>query len=438
MTSTALGTAFDTLATIFGVGVDLASIFSKPPGTPSNIVTIYTGEQDPRNVSSEVDLGKSIGGDAPGVTVWDGVGHLIGTSAEEGQIGVGSSAQYSFESGDDKRAGQYVSVSAGGTDGVCIAVVTLNTASGNDYAWFGDVGRLCGVPWYYSSAIFATRVPACVWIDTNGDKGHKYNGFSIHMPSFWDKNREPEAAKARQAQWDQRPELMCKSNPRFTMWDDIVPDNDVPMFLDVLQMTDGPDTERDQTAVLDPINWDVTETGEITGPIPKAKDGSACFAHPDDCHPSGPSAEENLKLNDPVDATRRRRGLRRRQEITARIMPDDLRISSFPEHSAKQLCEDAVSEGPDFVSLTEGLFCDMSTLDNRKQLYPLCSTSLETNCFEMDTYTIRGIGAGTTAPYPTNTTAAGLTLGPTTAVAHVAAAVSSVPSKAYTNVQTWG
>ncbi len=438
MTTGQVGTVLDTLATIFGVGVDLSSFFGQKDNIISNAVRIYAGEQTPDDSASGVDIGKSPGGHVPGVSIWDVVGSLIGTKEGDGTIGRGSFHEYSFDTGADQRAASYISVSAGGSDGLCIAAITMTTSSGNDYAWFGDVGKLCGVPWYYSSTQLKDKIPNCVWIDTNADKGHKYNGLSVHMPSFWNNNREAEQVEARVQQLIQNPELMCKSKPRFSMWDNIIPENDIPMFLDVLEMSDGPDSEDDQKTVLDPARWSQTDTGYIKGPIPKFEDGSVCFPHPDDCHPSGPSAEEDLTLNSPVGATKRKRGLRRRQEVSARVMPDDLRISSFAQHSARQLCEDAMSEGPDFVSLAEGLFCDMSTLDNRKQLYPLCSATVTTTCFDLDTYSIRGAGGGTVPLYTTNTTTAGLTLGSTTAVARIAAAVPSVPSKAYTNVQTWG
>ena len=45
--------------------------------------------------------------------------------------------------------------------------------------------------------------------------------------------------------------------------------------------------------------------------------------------------------------------------------------SPHQTHSARELCESALSHGPDFVSLSEGVFCDMDT----KTHWPLCSSS---------------------------------------------------------------
>jgi hypothetical protein len=46
-------------------------------------------------------------------------------------------------------------------------------------------------------------------------------------------------------------------------------------------------------------------------------------------------------------------------------------ISSLPRSSAEDLCAHRNSMGPDFVSLREKAFCDMSA----KELYPLCDVS---------------------------------------------------------------
>lgn len=268
------------------------------------------------------------------------------------------------------------------------------------------------------------------------------------MPSFWDKNRDPEAAEARKKQLEDDPALMCKSKPRFTMWDEIVSQNSIPYFLLSLKMEGGPDSEKDILTAFnknsDQDLWSDSDTGVIKGQVGvggvRSNDGDPCSASRDDCHPSGPSAEEDLALNKPVDPTRRMGKLRRRQGLGARIMPDDLNISPHPYHSARKLCEDAFSEGPDFVSLAEGLYCDMSTLDNRKQLYPLCSEAAVTNCFDMDTYIIRG-GDGSEniseVAIPSSTVSAGLSLVSGASITRVAVATSIVPSKTYTNVNTW-
>lgn len=134
------------LATIFGVGVDVSGLFGGEANTPSNVTRIHVGQQEGADGKVGNGPGGSPGGHAPGITIWDGIGKLIGTIEGKGNIGGASLKDYSFDTGADNRAAEYVSVSAAGTDGICIQAVTLNAANGNDYAWFGDVGQVCGVP----------------------------------------------------------------------------------------------------------------------------------------------------------------------------------------------------------------------------------------------------------------------------------------------------
>lgn len=62
---------------------------------------------------------------------------------------------------------------------------------------------------------------------------------------------------------------------------------------------------------------------------------------------------------------------------------NDTRLVTSPRESqtATELCEAPNSSGPDFVSLMEGLYCDMTT----RELLPICSlTGLSENCFDLD------------------------------------------------------
>ncbi|KAL8865488.1 MAG: hypothetical protein Q9174_006859 [Haloplaca sp. 1 TL-2023] len=88
-------------------------------------------------------------------------------------------------------------------------------------------------------------------------------------------------------------------------------------------------------------------------------------------------------------------------------------MSTHEGHSAKELCEHDTSAGPDFVSMKEGLFCDMS----EKKLWPLCDgvggkegqgngdiqaisdnnekreePAASVSCFDTKTKTMRGAG----------------------------------------------
>lgn len=54
-------------------------------------------------------------------------------------------------------------------------------------------------------------------------------------------------------------------------------------------------------------------------------------------------------------------------------------VSNKVQHRAENMCSSDTSWGPDFVG-TDGMFCDMGT----KTLTPLCSTSSEDGCLDID------------------------------------------------------
>lgn len=69
---------------------------------------------------------------------------------------------------------------------------------------------------------------------------------------------------------------------------------------------------------------------------------------------------------------------------------NSLVTSRNPSHSARTLCESASSVGPDFVSLSEGLFCDMS----QKIILPVCNEFSKSDCFDRESNTTRGSEIG--------------------------------------------
>ncbi|KAI9159105.1 hypothetical protein HJFPF1_07113 [Paramyrothecium foliicola] len=61
---------------------------------------------------------------------------------------------------------------------------------------------------------------------------------------------------------------------------------------------------------------------------------------------------------------------------------DGLVVSSRGGHNATDLCHDTNSYGPDFVSLVEGVYCNMET----RETLPLCTGDPTTGeCFDVDT-----------------------------------------------------
>ncbi len=67
------------------------------------------------------------------------------------------------------------------------------------------------------------------------------------------------------------------------------------------------------------------------------------------------------------------------------LFDDRLVVSNMTTHSARILCEHENSFGPDFVSIREQLYCDMS----QKSLYNLCSTGKKSCCFDLEQNTLK-------------------------------------------------
>ncbi|OIW25645.1 hypothetical protein CONLIGDRAFT_647387 [Coniochaeta ligniaria NRRL 30616] len=72
---------------------------------------------------------------------------------------------------------------------------------------------------------------------------------------------------------------------------------------------------------------------------------------------------------------------------------DRLAISHLPAHTATEVCRSTTSWGPDFVSVVEGLYCDMC----ERMLWNLCSGATGTYCFDLERRELRlpvGEGGG--------------------------------------------
>ena len=84
------------------------------------------------------------------------------------------------------------------------------------------------------------------------------------------------------------------------------------------------------------------------------------------------------------------RRVKQRDTPVKRIRPRSAAMNSSiisstdPSHSAVKLCDSDTSYSPDFVSLSEGIFCDMAT----KTPWPLCSKSVADNCYDWDSHTL--------------------------------------------------
>ena len=343
------------------IGV-LPAILS-PPG--HNIgVRIYSG----LGASSATGTG----GDAPTVALWNSIGDFLGSSGETDQVvGNGNYLDMPVKTTSQTLA-EYMAVASYRSDDVCIASIAVTMPNGYSFAMFGDVPSACGAPWYHSNKILGQNnyKPRCVWITSEPTKDHPYQGFGIHLPDFV-------ATDERSAQYDSNRASMCHAQPRFSMYTKIDEGDTIPIFFPPLlqEFKTLVDSHPDKVPTA-PMVQAKPITG-LVAPITGRPLGSSVAGVA-----TGPSSAINGKVIQPQSSSRHRL---RRQTIGSSWMQKHLVVSSDPEHAATMLCESATSSGPDFISVSEGLFCDME----EKALWPLCSSAdMTTSCFDMRSNTL--------------------------------------------------
>ena len=415
------------------------AIFPPPPPELMNNFRVFAGQVQ-RN-DTEADT-RSPGGNAPSLAIWNNIGDFLAQSTPDDKIDDGHFRDYSIQGG---AGAEYLSVVQNGNDGICIAYITGQQAGTHiKYLWTGDVGKQCGAPWYPQSTIITnnpvTYMPSCMWIDGNGDNGHTWQGFNFHLNSFPILEDTSDGTKSQltAAAWAANKDLLCKSEPRFSLYEDIKIGNQIRIFESDPTVVRDPASQEYADLTLKDDNWAWGDKPP-TGSLPTLNNGKgfkiACVE--DDCPPTGPSFNQNLDVQSPsrrrlrsrkpsnLDHDLMRASIKKRQEIHA----DHLIISKLEPHSAAELCDSMTSLGPDFVSTNEMLFCDMS----EKQIWPVCTDPSGTYCFDMDTQTVRGSSTGlktTDVPLYSNGTSFNGT--------HSLAQHPSVPLKAYATVNTWG
>ncbi|TGJ82606.1 hypothetical protein E0Z10_g6163 [Xylaria hypoxylon] len=220
-------------------------------------------------------------------------------------------------------------------DPICIVAIWVTWPVPVDmgiYGWTGDLGASCGAQWYYSNSVVGANGfrPPCVWIGRKEKLGgFRHGGFH--------------ATPQRQAWIKEHPKVLCDSPARFSMYTYWELQNDGKNWLSM--------GARDTTLVMHPNM------------------GKSYV-------PQKPEHSEEL---------------REQFKASHAVFKRSLVTSRNPNHSARTLCESESSLGPDLVSLSEDLFCDMS----QKKLWRLCTKDGEPNCFDREFNTIHGPEPGT-------------------------------------------
>jgi hypothetical protein len=330
-----------------------------------------TKQPDPSK-QTQVSLGigdnPNAGGSMPHIAVWDEHGNRMTQykGDEDGHVGdkqgttIGFSLENKQNGGNPAKPG-YISIVMHENDGICLAAVAAS-GEGVQWAWTGDVGYTCGAQWYNSKyTIGNSNQPIrCVWLDANHDNGIIAKGLSLHIRDF-----SGEAGMLAQYNEDQR--RLCQNSARMTFHPEILPDS-IPQFF-------SPPLEYQRE-----LNVDDPTKPSTAGAFKKPDQGQdrEMRAYPDY------TDMDSYKLRRRQASTfQGRRSLKVRG--IKNLHPDRLTVSHMHGHSAKELCNDKMSLGPDFVSVAEGLFCDMETAT----LWPLCATANTGDCFDLEMQKIR-------------------------------------------------
>lgn len=192
----------------------------------------------------------------------------------------------------------------------------------------------------------------CAWVDKDHSNNIRAQGLSLHMRDFGND-------KGMASEWQNNTDTLCKVQQRMTFWYTIYGDSDLfprEIFKPALTYVQSGDQ---MGADADPKKL-----------INKKKE-----LFPDDGNEIPGMKRDKLS---------RKGRLGRRDNRNPQ--PGHLVISNSDQHSAKHLCEHPSSLGPDFVSVPEGIFCDME----HGHWYNLCANHPTLPCFDMDTQTLKG------------------------------------------------
>ncbi|EAS27679.1 uncharacterized protein CIMG_10284 [Coccidioides immitis RS] len=353
--------------------VPLGDYFFPAPYKANTIVRVASGLSQPHKHDEA-----STGGDMPSIALFDGNGERIGfkSGSRHGKIPDGRYEDISITPIDRKnnRPAEYISLSASSPDALCVAYIAVTHPSKEYWAFTGDNAAMCGVPWYHSNLVMQVgdlaHKPKCFWIDGPDDDGKTtYNfpqGIGIHLIDFI-------GSEALYAQYADHPDSMCKSAPRLKMYKKLNELQCLPVFNPPLEYTrDGLDADLEA----------LKTEGEVM-----------CSPPPGQL----PTLEERIKLQRvlrfPARLWRPTYGVKKKRD---KIMQLDEREEQFKptcfnndivisnSMSAKELCDDPGSRGPDFVSKKEGFYCDMCT----HTLWPVChkgaAVQRPLGCFDID------------------------------------------------------
>jgi hypothetical protein len=184
------------------------------------------------------------------------------------------------------------------------------------------------------------------------------------------------ATQNRVKQYQDYKDTMCGGTPRFSLWPSLTEMNCVPIF--------NP-----------PLNYNDDGTDKSFGAL-KTPSQTMCSPGPNE----KPTEKQILQLekstggkfSQPTYGTRRRNFKARQNSRVCFAQYRVVVVSEHEDHTASEQCKSSSAAGPDFVSTKEALFYDMCA----GELWPLCSETVPTGCFDMDLRAMRANNGTTT------------------------------------------
>ncbi|RDL38340.1 uncharacterized protein BP5553_02680 [Venustampulla echinocandica] len=344
----------------------------------------------------------SLAGDKPAVSLFNSNGERIGFTLGGGHIEEDSDTkptgdiQVMHINQEQNSFAEYISISATGSDAICISSITITMAADDqpNFALFGDIpissrGQDVSLQRYKTTGK-----------TTNDIK----QGISWHVTDFLGHENRIE-------QYNTHPDTMCKSIPRLQMWDYMDPLHCVPIFWPPLPDSKG-GLDQDTAQVLSDtgsLHCDMEKGQQLLYPsnkpnprvvpsstsirrlrkafITSGRNSRTVFRYPPGSDKRRSIDVEDWELSANILDSRVPELNQKTDSDCPSVHANRIVISEKETHNggAKELCEAPNSWGPDFVSTLEGKFCDMCT----RHLWDICSDKITTACFDMTTSTVR-------------------------------------------------
>lgn len=338
-----VGPATEAVTKIIDLARDVQAIFASTPSSGGNSlinigVGIYAGGNQ-----------NNFGGDGLIVSGYDVTGRYIGTGhmpshMNEGEI---SATILDNSGGNGDIQAIELMIQQGGSDAVCVQWIELFWMDNLFSGWTGDFGEMCDQDWYFSNSYWGTTPdgkpyrPNCMWIDGGKGKKHPLEEFSVNMEYILANSTSANGTAT-----------YCKNAFSFSAQTTSNHNSKVPGGLD-FGARQGNGAPPNSVGRRDRVPR--KHHPESLPPYPTGTGGAS---------PNG-TATGQVYTTATGTSTPKQGG------------QGHLVISNHEKHSAVHLCEHPNSRGPDFISLIEELFCDMT----ERIVYPLCSKAVTTACF---------------------------------------------------------